>query len=222
LEDDEDDLQTVAHSRYAASVRTGKDSYWSEGKTGDYTGGAYMPDYPPMPAFDPNAYPPQPGYAAYAASLHDDGSTLYGEHDDYGAKVPSHGNTPANQDVSVFNTFRPLAISDLLFTIQAYGNAAYGYDQYQDRRTPAPVPDPYGQDPYGRNYTQGGYDANVAYTQDAYDTDAYGGIYPAHQGQQAHYDARYDASGAQYPSQHQPPRQMPSRNGTRWDGGQAY
>lgn len=202
LEDDEDDLKTVAHSRYAGSVRTGKDSYWSDRKDGDYAGGAYMPDYPAMPAYDPNAYPPQPGYAAYAASLHDDGSTLYGEHDDYSAKVPVRGNTPANQD--------------------PYANTAYGYDQYHDRHTPAP--DPYGQDPYGRNYAQGGYDTNAAYAQEAYDADAYGGTYPTHQGQQTHYDAHYDANGAQYSSQHpqQPPRQMPSRNGTRWDGGQAY
>jgi hypothetical protein len=221
LEDDEDDLKTVAHSRYAGSVRTGKESYWSDRKDGDYAGGAYMPDYPPMPAFDPNAYPPQPGYAPYAASLHDDGSTLYGEHDDYSAKVPIRGNTPANQDVSS-STFGSAAISDNTLTIQPYANTAYGYDQYQERHTPAP--DPYGQDPYGRNYAQGGYDTNAAYAQEAYDADAYGGTYPARQGQQTHYDAYYDANGAQYSSQHpqQPPRQMPSRNGTKWDGGQAY
>jgi len=103
LDDDEDDLKTAANSRYAPSVWTGKESSWSERKDADYMGGAYMPDYPPMPPYDPNAYPPQPGYAAYAASLHDDGSTLYGEHDDYSAKVPVRGNTPANAtyDVSV-------------------------------------------------------------------------------------------------------------------------
>lgn len=103
LDDDDDDLKTVANSRYAGSVRTGKDSYWPERKDSDYQGGAYMPDYPPMPAYDPNAYPPQPGYAAYAVSLHDDGSTLYGEHDDYGKAPVARGNTPANAayDVSI-------------------------------------------------------------------------------------------------------------------------
>jgi hypothetical protein len=196
LEDDDDDIKTVANSRYAASVRTGKDSYWSDRKDSDYTGGAYMPDYPPMPAFDPNAYPPQPGYTTYAASLQDDGgSTVYGDHEDYN-KVPiARGNTPANG------------------AYDAYGGA-YA-NQYPDAHNP---------DPYGRNnYAQGGYETNLPYAQDAYDTDAYGGTYPAQQQQQQ--QPRYDATQyqqQQQQQQQQPPRQMPSRNGTRWDGGQAY
>ncbi|KAG8770493.1 hypothetical protein FRC16_006338, partial [Serendipita sp. 398] len=48
--DDDDDVKTVANSRYAGSIRTGKESFWSDRKDSNYTGGAYMPDYPPMPA----------------------------------------------------------------------------------------------------------------------------------------------------------------------------
>jgi hypothetical protein len=116
LDDDEEDYKTVANSgsRYAASVRTGKDSYWSDRKDTEYGAGAYAPDYPPMPAYDPNAYPPQPGYAAYAVSLHDDGSTLYGDHDDYGKDYAkgsvAHGSTNVHQDANG----------------GAYGNDAYG------------------------------------------------------------------------------------------------
>lgn len=102
LDDEEDDLKTVANrSGYANSVKTGKDSYWPDRKDSDYNGGAYMPDYPPMPPYDPMAYPPQPGYAAYAPSLHDDGSTLYGEHDDYAKGSLAHGpnGNATHQDV---------------------------------------------------------------------------------------------------------------------------
>ncbi|PVG03501.1 hypothetical protein CPB86DRAFT_804033 [Serendipita vermifera] len=201
LDDDESDLKTVNNSRYAGSIRTGKDSYWPDHKD-DYNGN-YMADYPPMPAFDPNAYPPQPGYAAnYAPSLHDDGSTLYGEHDDYGSKgLLAHGQMPAQSG----NTYDA-----------AYGNAAYGYDQHRDRYTP----DPYGNDPYGRNntYGQGGYDAN-AYGHQAYDDGGYGGY--ANTQQQTQYDYQYQGQQQQQYGQ-QPPRQMPSRNGSRWEGGQAY
>jgi len=210
-----------SNSRYAGSVRTGKESYWDR-KDSDFNG--YTPDYPPMPAYDPNAYPPQPGYAAYAVSLQDDGSTLYGEHEDYGKDYGmktslTHGSTNAHQD--------PYG--------GAYGNEAYAQGQHRDRYTP----DPYGTDPYGRNATHahtgydatthGAYDAN-AYAQSAYDTDAYGGTYQ--QPQQTHYDenaAQYhhqqqDAAPQyhQQQQQQQPPRQMPSRNGSKWDGGQAY
>lgn len=197
LDDEESDLKTVSNgnSRYAASVRTGKDSYWPDGKGSEYAGGAYMPDYPPMPAYDPMAYPPQPGYAAYAPSLHDDGSTLYGEHDDYGKGSLIHGSTTGHQD--------------------PYGGT-YGNDAYSA-------------------HAHGGYDANAhgaydAYGQSAYDTDPYGGTY-----QQGQHQAHYDDHAAQYhqqqdapqyyqqqQQQQQPPRQQPSRNQSRWDGGQAY
>ncbi|CAG7848647.1 SubName: Full=Uncharacterized protein {ECO:0000313/EMBL:CCA70616.1} [Serendipita indica DSM 11827] len=204
LDDDEDDLKTVANSRYAASIRTGKESYWS-GKDSDYKGGAYMPDYPPMPAYDPNAYPPQPGYAAYAVSLHDDASTLNGEHDDYASKAAiARGATPAN--ASIHRGPTPANAYDAYGG--AYGNNAYAQDQYRDRRTP----DPYGVDyngypnqGYGNAY--GGYGANQQQYQGYYDENAY---YQQQQSQG-------------YQNQQQPPpRQQPSRNGSKWEGGQAY
>jgi hypothetical protein len=107
LDDDDADLKTVNNSRYAGSVRTGKDSYWPDYKD-DYNGGNYTADYPPMPAFDPNAYPPKPGYANYAPSLHDDSSTLYGEHDDYGSKgLIAHGQVPAGHGHDVRANYIP-------------------------------------------------------------------------------------------------------------------
>jgi hypothetical protein len=190
-----------------------------------------MPDYPPMPAYDPNAYPPQPGYAAYAASLHDDGSTLYGEHEDYNKGSIVHGSTTiAHQDYG-----------------SAYGNDASAYEQHRDRYTP----DPYGTDPYGRNdaYAQAGYDANThgAYGQAAYNADPYGAAYQQtqqthyddnaaqyHRQQDAHYhqqqDAYYQQQDAYYHQQQDAPpyhqqqqqEQPPQQNGSRWDGGQAY
>lgn len=240
LDDDEDDLKTVANSssRYANSVRTAKDSYWSDRKDTEYGAGAYMPDYPPMPAYDPNAYPPQPGYAAYATSLHDDGSTLYGDHEDYNKGSVVHGSTTiAHQDYG-----------------SAYANDASGHEQHRDRYTP----DPYGTDPYGRNDAyahagydaQAGYDANAhgAYGQAAYSTDPYGGAYQQaqqthyddnaaqyHQQQDAHYqqqESYYQQQDAYYhqqqdaPPYHQQQQQQEqpphSQNGSRWDGGQAY
>lgn len=111
---DDEETSTVGKSQYAASVRTGKESYWSDRKDSDYPGGAYAPDYPPMPAFDPNAYPPMPGYVAYPPSLHDDNSTIYGEHDDYKANVPiNRGGTPANgyQEVRIFTIIYPLSLT---------------------------------------------------------------------------------------------------------------
>ncbi|KAG8850015.1 hypothetical protein FRB91_009426 [Serendipita sp. 411] len=203
--DDDDDVKTVANSRYAGSIRTGKESFWSDRKDSNYTGGAYMPDYPPMPAYDPAAYPPQPGYTAYAASLHDDGSTVYGEHEDYGSKASiPRGTTPANATQDAYGG--------------VYGNDAYGREQYQQRYTP----DPYGTDPYDRNGSygqQGGHNGN--YSQQAYEGDAYGNGYTAQQG---YYDdnAYYQQQQAYQQDQQQPPRQMPSRNGSKWDGGQAY
>ncbi|KAG8809591.1 hypothetical protein FRC17_003374 [Serendipita sp. 399] len=207
LDDDEDDVKTVANSRYAASIRTGKESYWS-GKDSNYTGATYTADYPPMPAYNPAAYPPQPGYTAYAASLHDDGSTVYGEHDDYGSKgAITRGTTPANATQDAYGG--------------AYGNDAYGREQYQQRHTP----DPYGTDPYGRNGTytqQGDYNGNN-YSQHAYDGDAYGNGYNGQQGYYEDSGTYHHQQQAYSQDQQQPTRQMPSRNGSRWDNnGQAY
>jgi hypothetical protein len=108
--DDDEETSSIGKSRYAASVRTGKESYWSDRKESDYTGGAYAPDYPPMPAYDPTAYPPMPGYVAYPASIHDDNSTIYGEHDDYNSKAAiNRGGTPASgyREVRIFIIIYP-------------------------------------------------------------------------------------------------------------------
>lgn len=69
LDDDDTTLAAPKSLKYSGSVRT--ESYWSTDHKDDqsviYGGG---PEYPPMPAYDPNAYPPQPGYAAGYASSH--------------------------------------------------------------------------------------------------------------------------------------------------------
>ncbi len=77
LDDDDTTLAAPKSAKYPGSVRT--DSHWSADHKADqsvfYGGG---PDYPPMPAYDPNAYPPQPGYAAgYASSQGHD--TVYSD-----------------------------------------------------------------------------------------------------------------------------------------------
>ena len=69
---DDDDTTTLAAPKsikYSGSVRT--ESHWGSDYKDDqsvvYGGG---PDYPPMPTYDPSAYPPQPGYTAGYASSH--------------------------------------------------------------------------------------------------------------------------------------------------------
>lgn len=72
LDDDDDTTLAATKSvKYAASMRTGQESYWGSDYKDDqsavYGNG---PDYPPMPAYDPNAYPPQPGHTTGYASSH--------------------------------------------------------------------------------------------------------------------------------------------------------
>ena len=85
LDDDDTTLAAQKSVKYAGSLRTGQESYWGSDHKDDqstvYSGG---PDYPPMPAYDPNAYPPQPGFTpGYASSQGHD--TVY---DDVSLHIP--------------------------------------------------------------------------------------------------------------------------------------
>lgn len=134
---DDDDATTLAAPKsvkYAASFRTGQESYWGsdykDDQNGVYGGG---PDYPPMPAFDPNAYPPQPGYtAAYASSHgHDTGYEEY--RNGYGN---DQYNSPAQPGYDAYgqNGYGQTQDTNSTYDQQGYGNdVVYGTTpSYQD------------------------------------------------------------------------------------------
>jgi hypothetical protein len=134
LDDDDTTIVAPKSTKYSGSVRT--DSHWSaENKDNQsvlYGGG---PDYPPMPAYDPSAYPPQPGYASGYASSHGHdtshsdysnngyrndqhnygengyGQTGYGQHQDMyaygGYDQQGYGTTPVHQDQSQYQQRAP-------------------------------------------------------------------------------------------------------------------
>jgi hypothetical protein len=106
LDDDDTTLAAPKSTKYSGSVRT--ESYWSTDHKDDqsviYGGG---PDYPPMPAYDPNAYPPQPGYTAGYAS--------------------SHGHDTGHNEVSMHF---PLPVLLLTLSHQQHSNLGYLNDQY--------------------------------------------------------------------------------------------
>lgn len=131
LDDDDTTLAAPKSAKYSGSVRT--DSYWSADNKDDqsaiYSAG---PDYPPMPAYDPSAYPPQPGYATGYAS--------------------SHGHDTGYNDVSMHI---PLVALLLTPFHQQYSNPGYPNDQYNYGANG------YGQTGYGQHqdpYAYGGYD----------------------------------------------------------------
>jgi len=127
---DDDDATTLAaqkSTKYAGSLRTAQESYWGgsdykDDQSAVYGGG---PDYPPMPTYDPNAYPPQPGYAVgYPSSHgHDTGPEDYSQNgyvnDQYNYGANGYGQTGAYG----------------AYDRQGYGNdAAYGTaPAYQDQ-----------------------------------------------------------------------------------------
>jgi len=111
---DDDDTTTLAaqkSTKYAGSLRTAHESYWGSDYKDDqsavYGGG---PDYPPMPAYDPNAYPPQPGQPAGYAPSHghdtgyDDYSTKGYGNDQYNYSANSHGQTGAYGAYDAYST----------------------------------------------------------------------------------------------------------------------
>ena len=131
LDDDDTTIVAPKSTKYSGSVRT--DSHWSADHKDDqsmlYGGG---PDYPPMPAYDPSAYPPQPGYAAGYAS--------------------SHGHESRHSDVSMHF---PLVALLLTPFHQQYSSNGYRNDQYNYGANG------YGQTGYGQHqdaYAYGGYD----------------------------------------------------------------
>jgi hypothetical protein len=144
LDDDDDTTLTAPKSKYAASFRTGHESQWGSDYKDDQSavhGGG--PDYPPMPAYDPNAYPPQPGYAAGFGS--------------------SHGHDTGYDDVSIFTPQMILLLTNP--TQQQASKPGYGNDQYNYGANN------YGQtghgqyqDAYGYGaYDQQGYGNDAAY-----------------------------------------------------------
>jgi len=149
---DDDDNTTLAapkSQKYAASFRTGQESYWGSDYKDDQSaiyGGA--PDYPPMPAYDPNAYPPQPGYTAGYMSSHDHDTGYDDQYvkNGYGNDQSNSGANGYGQQQSAYDQSTHGQHRDAYGTYnqQGYGNdAAYGaapvyqdpsqYQQYQQR-----------------------------------------------------------------------------------------
>jgi len=123
---DDDDATTQKSMKYAVSVRTAKESYWgSENKDDQSTVYGGGPDYPPMPAYDPSAYPPQPGYATGYAPSHGHDTVYDDQYSNNG-----YGNDQYNYSANGYSQTGTYGAYDH----QGYGSDAYGTaSAYQDQ-----------------------------------------------------------------------------------------